>query len=997
MRNCPSCGAGNPEGSSHCRRCAGDLPAEASGPANDPVVKAASRGSGNEIEHVLRALGGLMAGKVWSVAATGLLVGRDPLQSQLLLEGPEISRRHAWLFFASDGTLRIEDLSVNGTYLNDRKVRQAAVNVGNRIRFGLNQDYTFTYETLLRGGKLAPRSDRPEAPVGLPRPTLEMQTELGAAAPHSRLQFVIDQYVVQSIPLDSSRVSLGRAKGPGMITIDHPSVAERHAQVTVSGSGETTLRDLGSPQGTMVNGERVGERKLREGDLIQLGSCESRLLLYREARGRALVLREIELARGVTRLGRDPSSEARLDHPTVSRFHAEIRKLDNGFELVDRDSTNGTFVNGVRISRHRLQPRDRISIGAVQLMFDGSQIEGSAGVWVRAYALQRTVRDPNLGRPRVLLDRISLAIKPQEFVGLLGPSGAGKTTLMSALCGLQPADRGRVMVNETELYSNFASLRAMMGQVPQEDILHRALMVKEGLYYAARLRLPDDYTEREIWARVQEVIEAVEIGQRAGVVIDQLSGGERKRVSLALELLSAPSLLFLDEPVAGQDPFTETKMMQLFRKIANRGSTVIMTTHLLGGYSLLDKVLVLVGGRLAYCGPGEEMLGYFRASRPQDVYDTLKQKPPEQWAEQFEKSDLYAEHVGNPLGEDPSDRADRRPARPRSAPATQSPSGFTQLRALLSRLLAMKSKDWTNIAGVVLPPPVIALLLGLMLGYSPNNPKSLFILVIVGLWFGGSAAVREIVDEQAVYRRERQRGLSISAYLGSKLAYVAGLAAVQAPLFVGVATLMGVLENHFWMTLFVMWVMTVQGALIGLLISAVASSAEKALAIFPLALIPQLLLAGLFIPARQIKELNLMRVNTDCGLGDQSQAGFSRQEMPPVLRYGVSPLMVARWGLEELADVYIHDIYDWQRLNEARERYSLLLLGSIAITFHPDEAEQACRSIKALVAQGESGPGGYLRTADASPICNGILAAFAVAMTAGIAAALKRKDKDKVQ
>jgi ABC transport system ATP-binding/permease protein len=981
MKNCPSCGAANPEGSSQCQQCAALLPAKVQSD------RGAQGRSGSEIEHVLRALGGPMAGKVWRVSATGLLVGRHPLQSQIVLEDAQISRQHARLMFASDGTLQIEDLSTNGTYVNDRKVKQATLNAGDRIRFGLDPDHTFIYETRTRSTGSARRPDQVEPAGGPARPTLAIQNEMGAAATVPRMQLVIDQYVVQSIPLDSPRMLLGRAKGHGMISIDHAGVAERHAELTVSASGETTLRDLGAPEGTTVNGERVRERKLCEGDLIQLGSCESRLLLYREARARALVLREIELARGITRLGRDPANEARLDHPTVSRFHAEIRRAGNGFELVDHDSTNGTFVNGVRISRHRLQPRDRISIGAVQLMFDGSQIEApSAGVWVRAYSLGRTVRDRSTRRPRVLLDRVSLAFKPQEFVGLLGPAGAGKSTLMSALSGFQPADRGRVMINEADLYSNFASLRAMMGQVPQEDILHRSLTVRECLAYAARLRLPDDYTEQEIWARVAEVIDWVEIGHRAGVPIKNVSGGERKRVSLAIELLSSPGLLFLDEPAAGQDPLTEMKLMQLFRTIANRGSTVIMTTHLLGAYSLLDKVVVIVGGRLAYCGPGQEMPGYFRATSPQDVYEALRQKPPEDWAQQFEESDLYTEQVVNPLGEDPPSRPARLPSPPQPVPVATSPSGFTQLRALLSRLLTMKSKEWTNIAGVILPPPTVALLLGLLLGHWPNDPKSLFILVIVGLWFGCSAAVREIVDERAVYRRERQGGLSISAYLGSKLAYLAGLAAVQALLFVGVATLMGVFENHFWPTLLIAWIMTVQGALIGLLISAVASSAEKALAVFPLALIPQLLLAGLFVPTRQIKQLNFADLNTDCGLTAQSQMGYLRQEMPLVLHYGVSPFMVARWGLEDLADVYIHD--GKFNINEAREQYSLPLLSSIAITFHPDEEVQACRSIQAQITSEA-----YPRTSDASLIYNGILAAFAAFMMAAIAVALKRKDK----
>jgi len=164
--------------------------------------------------------------------------------------------------------------------------------------------------------------------------------------------------------------------------------------------------------------------------------------------------------------------------------------------------------------------------------------------------------------------------------------------------GSRRAQQGQVLFNSADLYNEFASLRSAIGYVPQEDILHRQLTVKECLYYSARLRLPDDFEEADIWERVNETVKILELADRADLVIAQLSGGQRKRVSLGIELLSKPAVLFVDEPTAGQDPRTEIKMMQLFREIANRGSTVIINTHLLGSFSLLDKVAVLVRGKL---------------------------------------------------------------------------------------------------------------------------------------------------------------------------------------------------------------------------------------------------------------------------------------------------------------------------------------------------------------------------------------------------------------
>ena len=197
---------------------------------------------------------------------------------------------------------------------------------------------------------------------------------------------------------------------------------------------------------------------------------------------------------------------------------------------------------------------------------------------------------------------------------------------MDALNGSRPAGQGSVRLNSADLYSEFGSLRALIGYVPQEDILHRQLTVKECLYYSARLRLPDDFGETEIRNRVTEIIKVLDLTERADLSIAQLSGGQRKRVSLGIELLSKPALLFLDEPTAGQDPRAEMAMMQLFRQIANRGSTVIINTHLLGSFSLLDKVAVLVRGKLAYFGESQEMMSYFRASRPHEIFDKLREQ-----------------------------------------------------------------------------------------------------------------------------------------------------------------------------------------------------------------------------------------------------------------------------------------------------------------------------------------------------------------------------------
>ncbi len=973
---------------------------------------------------ILTADSGPLANQQFEVTATGIKIGRHPAQNQVVLDDTEVSRHHARIFLAPDGQVWIEDSSANGTYVNGRKIEKVILHPGDKIRLGVNpaNEFTISESQAGDGGGLAmavgagSESSPQLVSAARPRSTIRVNPEEGAVPQGARLQLVVDRYAVQTIPLTSARTVLGRHAGTDKIAIDSPGVSETHAELVFAGPGQALLRDLRSEQGTWVNGERVNERALKEGDLIRLGNSESRFLLYRQANRRALVLRDIELDRAVTRMGRDTANEVRLDHPTVSLFHAAIAKDNGTFTIEDKGSTNGTYVNGTRIGgRQKLKPKDRITLGAIQLSFDGSLIEQQSdgrGVRLNAYSLCRTVQ--NGGQRKSLLQNVSLSIEPREFVGLLGPSGSGKSTLMYSLSGFRRANEGRVEINREELYTDRGALRAMMGYVPQDDILHTELTVSECLYFAARLRLPDDFSERDIWDRVNRVVRDVHLSDHAKKPIYVLSGGQRKRVNLGMELLCQPSLLFLDEPTAGQDPKTEMELMYLFREIANNGSTIVLTTHLLGSFSLLDKVAVLVGGRLCYFGPSQEMLSYFHASNPTAVYDVLedKSKTPEHWSKQFENSDTYREFVADPLGLDKS--APSRRAEPKTQIAAPKRSEARSFSTLLTRLLTLKFKDFANVAVLVLPPPLIALLLGVMMAGSPNNPKAIFILVIVALWFGCSAAVREIVDERQIYERERQRNLSIPAYLGSKLVYLGGLAGVQSLLLAGVSRLAGLEQEHFLVAWAVLWLMTLHGALLGLLVSAWAPNAERALFAFPLVLIPQLLFAGLLIPVKKL-ELFLPSENQPPSVFTNPQEpidGVTKTQfgMSAAIHYGIAPLIAARWGIEALGDTYIHDnrFADPQALTTPRnpveskdsnppkaptkakgeKQYSFDLSNALTYTFHNHDAKTELNAYKAsLVAKKQPA-----ETPSALPSYLQILGGMAAAMIGWIALVLKLKD-----
>jgi ABC transport system ATP-binding/permease protein len=998
---CRFCGQMNPETAASCAHCGRTLSIASSrlaaGDAGSNPSRSITMATEKQTIHSLFGEHGVFSGKEFLITDACLTVGRSrqTSQNQIVIEDPEVSRLHARLQLTVEGKARLEDChSANGTFVNNRQIQEALLESGDTIRFGINAANAFIYRTRLAASSVQTgKEPLPEAAAIIsqspttsrPPDTLHLQPEAEPAA-HPRLQLVLDQYAVEDHVLEGVRMGLGRLAGPGRISINDPSISERHAELVLAKDGRAILRDLGSLHGTFVNGEPIKESSLQEGDLIQLGKCQTRLLLYREPHHRALVLRDITLNRPISTLGRDVSNSIQLNHPTVSLFHAEIRKLNGAFELIDKNSTNGTYINGIRIARQVLRARDRMALGAVQLVFDGNHIDqhpDSAGVNLRASGLCRSVRDHNTGLTVALLDKISLSVEPREFIGLLGPAGSGKSTLIHALNGSQPADSGRVTINNCDLYQEYAALRAVMGYLPQEDILHRTLTTRECLYYAARLRLPDDFTESEIWDRVEEVINTLDLAERADTQIRSLSGGQRKRVSLGIELLSKPSLLFMDEPTAGQDPRTEMRMMQHFREIANRGATVIITTHLLSSFSLLDRVGVLVKGKLAYYGPSQDMLSYFKTARPTDVFNRLEEKKPEEWAARFRKSECYRGLVADAPEEASPARIKRRPRTSNSSPECGY-SCIRQLNTLLQRQFVLRLKDLSSIIGLLLPPFVVAFLVGMM-KQQANEPRTLFMIIFSALWFGCSTAVREIVDEQATYRRERERNLSIPSYLGSKLVYVVLLGVAQSGLFVSVLTLMNAQQNHFLMVWCIMSFMALQGSLIGLLISALASTPEKALYIFPLALIPQLLLAGLFVPV--LSPQPFLPVLTKSGQYEFQE--IPRELLPrgmsPALRSVVSPLMVSRWGLETLADLYIHD---WTP-------GSLVLLNSLTVTMHPNDSKEARASLELAnrnVREGNFAPVQTPQLRPATGVYMGILGAFAVCMIGFVAVSLRFRD-----
>src|SRR5262245_11494851 len=347
---------------------------------------------------------------------------------------------------------------------------------------------------------------------------------------------------------------------------------------------------------------------------------------------------------GTIRIGRDDDNDIVLRDFWVSRKHAEVRQAGTEFQLVDLNSSNGLHHNGRRVQRKAaLTPGDRFTVGRHEFLFDGMHLyqhddEGPTSIIADALTVEVT--------GTVLLDDVSFALRHGTLLGVIGPSGCGKSTLLKAMTGFRQPSRGRLLYDAKDLYQHYSELRYRIGMVPQDDVLHRQLTVRRALRFAASLRFASDVPRRQRRERVSEVIELLGLTNRTKQRIDTLSGGQRKRTSVALELLTEPSLLALDEPTSGLDPALDKEVMRELRLLADRGRTVVVVTHSVLHLDLCDYVLVMCqGGRMGYFGPPDQLLDFFGSEDYADVFHKVT-NDPQRWAQQFRNSEAYRRYIG---------------------------------------------------------------------------------------------------------------------------------------------------------------------------------------------------------------------------------------------------------------------------------------------------------------------------------------------------------------
>jgi ABC-type multidrug transport system ATPase subunit/pSer/pThr/pTyr-binding forkhead associated (FHA) protein len=817
-----------------------------------------------------------------------MIIGRDP-SVDLPISSPAVSRRHARLSREGDAYV-LEDLgSSNGTFVNDQKlVGRRQLKSGDQIRLG--QAVTLYY--------VAPKVESSDATVVRAAPVVDagMQTVIGVEPLPSEVEAGPPELIItiagenpRTYSLTRQSLTIGRIEGNDII-IPSGIVSRQHARLEKANGGYQLVVSQEAKNPILFEGRPLeGSRILRHGDILRIGSLDPGMMVTMTYNVPGVIAQGVEQdivfgEKTLIQIGRDPTNDVVLPSPSVSRYHAQVERVGQRYRVEDLQSSNGTFVNGERVEGSVwLKPEDTIRIGQFRFVMGKNQLakyDDSNGLRVDAIGLNKWVRkDLNI------LQNISVSFQPREFIVVVGQSGGGKSTFVDAVAGYRPATPpSKVLVNDIDIYTHFDAIRNDIGFVPQKDIIHMELTIYQALDYAAQLRMPGDTSTEERHKRVMEVLADLDLTHRKDVQISGLSGGQQKRVSIGVELLTKPGLFFLDEPTSGLDPGTETALMQLMRRLADQGRTIILITHATKNVMLADKVIFLArGGYLAWFGPPEEALEYFdqyRSDRERragkiefdEIYailDNSAHGKAEDWARRYRESRAYQKYVAEPLkGKISAEQAPTTPrpdsiVRKKRSAAAKQVSGLRQFLILSARNLKILTRDRAGLILMLATAPLVSLLdviLAIVMGRTPfdfNNGDAaqtiitLFLFTIYGVMVGGISQMREIVKEQEIYKRERLVNLQILPYVLSKIWIAAILALYQAIAYTIVHYLAfdmpgGTLE--FIQIYVTMTLATLAGMMLGLFASALAPNASSAPLLVIMLMLPQIVLGGALVP-----------------------------------------------------------------------------------------------------------------------------------------------------
>ncbi|MFI9308996.1 ABC transporter ATP-binding protein/permease [Streptomyces triculaminicus] len=680
-------------------------------------------------------------GQTWALdPSRSYTLGRDP-QGDLVLEDARVSWRHATVRWGGHGWIIEDHGSTNGTFVQGQRVGQTEIGPGSAVHLGNATDGP---RLNFSGAPGAPAADLYNAHTAMATPV----QQYGQQPPQ--------QYQQPGQPA-------GGQGWPGQQYQQPPQQQgwqQPHQQAYVPQQAQA--------QAAQPPGGGAGAPS---------------------AHGDGSPTRFHQMAVGrVMRIGRALDNELVVSDLQVSRHHAEFRATAGGFEIVDLGSHNGTYVNGQPVRQQIIGPNDIVGVGHSTFRLVGDRLEefvDTGDVSFSARHLTVTVD----GGKQILKD-VSFGVPEKSLIAVIGPSGSGKSTLLKALTGYRPANQGDVLYDNRNLYKQFAELRQRIGLVPQDDILHKELTVRKALRYAAKLRFPGDTAASEREARIDEVLRELKLDIHKDKKVTALSGGQRKRVSVALELLTKPSLIFLDEPTSGLDPGMDRDVMQLLRGLADDGRTVLVVTHSVAELALCDKLLVMApGGSVAYFGPPEEALNFFGYETWADVFSAFENYRDYDWSGRWKGSQHYQMYAADIDAVAPQSVH----VQPQMVRPSVPQSWGSQLWTLMRRYSSVIASDRGFLALMLLLPAVLGGVSALIpsdfglgapsKGHFNQDAGTIMLILAVGMCFSGAAnSVRELIKERVIYERERAVGLSRSAYLMSKVIVLSFITVVQGVL-----------------------------------------------------------------------------------------------------------------------------------------------------------------------------------------------------------------------
>jgi len=810
-------------------------------------------------------------------------IGRDIENNDVPLpkEFKSISRRHCEIRREAGGHVLLDLNSSNGVYVNGQKVDTVFLRDGDEIRIGDAGEKEEVLIQIQSGMEFAASHEAAEQ-VNMP-PSSTLSNLVPENTPYFTVRF--PKGSTKYFPIQQNISVVGRDPEVSL-SLPYRFISGRHFELRKNGD-DFTITDLYSANGTFVNNKPLvpdAVVPIHTNTIIRIGDDafgSSLSLTFMNPLEKQASLDGFVIAAATimveqtkpTIIGRAPEADVHLDSPDVSRKHASLRQMGEKFVLEDLGSVNGTFVNEQRIHSMVLQDGDLIGIGKFLLVFGNGQITPyqSNGMRLDVSALSKDVRSKG-GKLRIL-DNVSLSILPREFVAIVGGSGAGKSTLLNALVGIRPGV-GEVKVNGHDFYLDYEQFRSQLGYVPQNDILHMTLSVEKALDYAARLRLPASVTAEERKRRITAVLDTVSINTEIirKTRINHLSGGQRKRVSIAAELLADPKIIYLDEATSGLDPGLEKKMMHTLRRMADEGRTVVLVTHATDNIVQADHVAFLSQGRLIFFGPSQEALDFFEVDEFADIYEKIEHNG-EEWRNVFQqkKSTSYDKYV------------QARQATSKFVPKSELPKIrfglpdlIRQFIVLVQRSLSVLFSDPVTLVLMLLLLPLTGLL-QLVIGskevltgnlsiladpvaaaktlvetYAPYAKTNTFVFImgLEAVLTGLFVPSNDLVKERSIYLRERMVNLKVFPYLMSKAFIYSVFVFIQVLLYMIILSfgikfpekglfLPG--EIEIFVTLFLTMM---AGITFGLIISSVSRSTEMAIYLLTMLLFFQFFFAG---------------------------------------------------------------------------------------------------------------------------------------------------------